>query len=634
MSVDKTLAQESSVLAARGLTAFRAGRVDEAETLCRRVTALQPDHFDALQILAICCSQRGDYDQALALLQHAIEVRPEAGPAIANLGNVLHQVGRDAEALGCFDRALACMPAQPELHVNRGNVLRRMRRVDEAILSYRNALALAPSHTGALQNLGNALRDQGRLEAALACFDAALQNAPRDPVAHYNRGVALKELQRWQEAARAFEVALQLRPDYAEAHHNLALAYREQQRPDEALASLGRALTLQPDFVGALVSRGHLLQALERYEDSLRDYDRALVLQPDQAGVFLTHGDALRCLGRYEEATRSYRRGLALQPDHPDAAKAHVNLAMCELLLGSYETGWAEMEWRWGDPGIQPPHGRPLDKLWLGKPDPSGRTILLHAEQGYGDALQFCRYAPMLARRGARVLLEVPTPLLALMRSLDCAAHLRASSDPEPDYELHAPLLSLPHAFGTTVSTIPAQVPYLFAPPERVAAWAQRLGRCTRRRIGIAWSGNPAHGNDAQRTLPPGQLAALLEPRAHPDIEWVSVQKEVTRSDAALLDRFGIAHFGGELRDFADTAALMMNLSLIVSVDTAPVHLAGALGRPVWVLLSHAPDWRWMLERSDCPWYPSARLFRQEIPGDWARVIQRVHAALNEPTQG
>jgi len=311
----------------------------------------------------------------------------------------------------------------------------------------------------------------------------------------------------------------------------------------------------------------------------------------------------------------------------PDYADAHYNEALCRLVLGDFDRGWEMQEWRWKTEQLRDSKHSFTQALWLGHENISGKTILLHAEQGFGDTIQFCRYVPLLAARGARVILEVQEPLRELMTGLVGATQVVCRGDPLPDFDVYCPLLSLPLAFGTRLETIPSAVPYLCASSQRMMDWDTRLGPKRRPRIGLAWSGLPTHKNDHNRSIRLGALLSLLDI----DATFVSLQKGVRPADATILkERSDLLHFGSEIRDFSDTAALISNLDLVISVDTSVVHLAGALAKPVWAMLPFTPDWRWLLDRDDSPWYPTVRLFRQDDTRAWDKVIARVHAALRD----
>jgi tetratricopeptide (TPR) repeat protein len=711
----------------RAYSAFNAGRFGEVEVICQRIVDAQPDHFDALHLLAIAQSRLGKTSVALANFDRALSVQPDSAEALCNRGIALHRLGRLDEAVAAFDRAIVIRPdfalplsnrgvvlhdlkryqeavaaydralaAQPDLaeaHSNRGNSLQALKRYEEAVASYDRALAARPDYAAALANRGNALCAMHRFDEALASYDRALALATNDPEVPFNRGNALHEMERFDEALASYDRALAMRPHYAEALTNRGNTLQKLGRMAEALASHDRALALQPAYLPALSNRGGVLREMRRFEEALASYDRALANEPDHAEILINRGNVLQNLRRFEEALASYDRALALRSDHvsalsnrggalygmgrlddamasldqaltikPDhaealisrgnfltnlkrfdeavvsyrrafaserhAAEAHFSESLCRLLTGDFERGLEQYEWRWETPRGRKDKRDFTQPLWLGADDISGKTVLLHAEQGLGDTLQFCRYAPLIAARGARVILEVQEPLRTLMDNLDGPETIIARGEPLPAFDVHCPLLSLPLAFQTRLETIPAAVPYLRASPQAIADWRQRLGRAGRMRrpaVGLAWSGLSTGSTSYSRSVP---LRALL-PLLDADATFVSLQKEVPAEDMALLnERTDIRHFGAELRDFSDTAALVTNLDLVISIDTSVAHLAGALGRPVWVLLPYDADWRWLLDRADSPWYPTARLFRQAETRDWDPVITRLCEAL------
>jgi Tetratricopeptide repeat/Glycosyltransferase family 9 (heptosyltransferase) len=393
-------------------------------------------------------------------------------------------------------------------------------------------------------------------------------------------------------------------------------------RCEEALEILDRALSISPDLAELFNNKGNALKYLARFDEALANYDRAIVLRPDYAEARSNRGNCLDEMGRYAEALACYNDALALQPGHADT---HWNIAVNRLRAGDLKTGWVENEWRWKIKSLQVKHRHFGQPLWIGAEPIDGKVLLLHNEQGLGDAIQFCRYVPLLAARGARIVLEIDGPLKELVSGLDGVSHSVVKGEALPDFDFHCPLTSLPLAFDTTLDTIPSTVPYISAGAP-VADCGARLSQ-NLPRIGLVWSGNPIHNNDRNRSMPLESLLPLLDVKA----QFVSLQKDVRRSDEAVLrERSDILNLGAELRSFADTAALIGQLDLVISVDTSVAHLAGALGRPVWILLPYVPDWRWLLDRDDSPWYPTARLFRQSQTREWHSVVDRMQRALTE----
>lgn len=637
-------------------TSHQAGRLSEAEQLYRQILAAQPDHSDSLHLLSVISYQRGDYAQALAQIDLALDKNPGNGllwnqrglslqrlkrfeealssidralaswpdhpEALCNRGAALYELKRFADALASYDRALAVRPHYAEAFCYRGSALFQLKRWEEALASYERALAIQPVYAEALSNRGDVLVALKLFDEALASYDHALAIAPDNAERLCNRGVALYELKRIEDALTSYDRARALGLDSAELHYNRGNVLLLLKQYDEALASFERTLTWWPDYAWAHCNRGIALHGLTRFEDALAAQERAVALAPGSAIAHSNYGLALHHLKRFDEAQASYERALALEPDLPDA---HYNEAYYRLLTGDLPLGWEKLEWRTGKSGHKRPIARPQ---WSGSQDIAGKTVFLHSADGFGDAIQFCRYAPLVAARGARVILEVLWPQQQLMRTLAGVTEVLAQGEPLPDFDLHCPLLSLPRAFRTALATIPAETPYLHAAASAVDAWNARLGPRNRPRIGIAWSGNPIHHNDRNRSI---GLRGFLPVLNGIDAAFVSLHRDVRAADAALLQEHSeILHFGEELKDYADTAALIANLDLVVAVDTSVAHLAGALAKPVWILLPFMPDWRWLLDRDDNPWYPTARLFRQDDTRSWDGVIARVRAALHD----
>jgi tetratricopeptide (TPR) repeat protein len=593
-------------------------RLAEAARLYHRILAYAPGDMQVLYLLGALECQRRDYEVAVTFLQQAVRADPRCAAPHAVLGMALLELGRSKEALESYDRALALDPDNSELLNNRSNALLQQGRVEEAIEGYDRALARKPDYVAAHVNRAGALLRQKRSEAALGALDRALAIDPVNVRALNDRAVALVGLRRPTEALACIERALKIGPRSAEALNNRGNALLGLTRPVEALASFDEALALAADDPQALNNRGNALRALNRAQEALSCYDRALRGKPGSSEILSNRGNVLRDLGRHEEALSSYARSLALDPDY---AMAHHSEAVCRLQMGDLEAGWREYEWRWRVELAERNLYRPQ---WRGQ-SLRGKTILLHAEQGFGDTLQFCRYAKLVAAQGGEVTLEVQPELESLLGRLTGVHHLLARDSPLPATDYHCPLLSLPLAFGTSIDSIPADTPYIEADDELLKRWHKRLGPRERPRVGLAWSGNPIHLNDHNRSIPLSALLKIVSTSA----QFVSLQKYVRSSDQAVLaGSSDILHFGDQLHDFSDTAALVGQMDLVITVDTVTAHLAGALGKPVWILLPFNPDWRWLLARADNPWYPSVRLFRQPAIGDWNSVLAEVASAL------
>ncbi len=489
--------------------------------------------------------------------------------------------------------------------------------------------AAPPRSTEAARSLAAASLDRGvaalqlrQPRAALACFEQALALDPTLASAHSNRGVALRQLQQLDAALASYDRAIALDSARAAAHANRADVLIALQRHEEALASAERAIALEARHADAHLNRGSALRALARTQDALAAYEQAIALRPDFAAAHSNRGAVLADLRRWREALASYDRALALQPNF---AEARFNRAVIRLQLGDF-TAWSDYEWRWYNENGKTFRERRsfVPPLWLGQLPLAGRRILLHAEQGLGDTLQFCRYVPQVAALGAQVTLEVQRPLATLLAGLEGVAQIVARGTALPQFDCHCPLLSLPLAFSTQLKTIPATHGYLRADPRELARWRTRLTERRRPRIGLTWSGNPHNPHDRHRNV---ALAELIEclPR---EFDYFCLQTQVRAADQMTLDAHPeIVNFAGEL-SFSATAALCELMDVVISVDTSIAHLSGALGRPTRILLAESGDWRWLLESELSPWYGAARLYRQTRAGDWRTVLLRLAADL------
>jgi len=612
-------------LFAEGLALHQAGRLGDAEEIYNKILAIQPDHFDSLHLLGVIFSQRGNHAEAVRQIDFALKTNPNDCLALNNRGVALKELKRFEEALASYDRALTMRPDFAEALSNRGVALYELKRFEEALASYDLALAVRPDYAEALSNRGNALKELKRFEEALASYDRALTLRPDYAETLCNRGLTLLELKRFEEALASCDRALMLRPDYPEALSNRGNALRQLKRFEEALASYDRALALRPDYAGALSNRGLILHELERFEEALASCDRALSVRPDHVEALLNRGNALSELRRFDEALASYDRALTLRPDY---AEAHLNEALTRLLVGEFEDGWEKHEWRWETKQHRSARRGFTQPLWTGRENIADKAVLLHAEQGLGDTIQFCRYVPLVAARAARVILEVQRPLHELMSTLCGATQIVSRGDPLPDFDMHCPLLSLPLAFGTRFESIPSMTPYLHTPTHTLRHWTTRLGSPDRPRVGICWAGRPNFKGDLSRSIGLSPMLPLLE---NTDVQFFGLQKDLRAGDTEILRHNPqITHLGDEIETFSDTAAVISSMDLVLSSDTSVAHLAGALGKPIWILLQCVPDWRWLLDREDSPWYPTARLFRQDETRDWDSVIARVRAALHD----
>ena len=637
-----------------------AGRLAEAETLYRRVLAQQPDNADAYASLGVAFGSQRKFEEAIAAFRQAMRIKPNLAEAHSNLGKVLQIKGNLEEALASYDRALTMRLDDSETLNNRGVVLSNLNRLEEALASFDRALSLRPDYAEALNNRGIALRNLKRLEEALASYDRALSLRPDYTDALNNRSITLWHLNRPEEALASCDQALAVRPDYAEALNNRGLALRDLKRLDEALASFDRALAVRLDYADALTNRGNTLRDLKRFEEALASYDRALTVWPDYAEALNNRGNALGDLNRFEEALASYDRALTVRPDYAEALKNRGNAlrdlkrieealasydnaiglkddyadallgrALCKLQLGQFLEGWSDYEWRWGAAdwsGKRPDFA--TFAIWHGE-YLEHRRLLVFREQGLGDIIQYARYLPLLVNRGPLITFLAPANLTRLLRPLTNEIEIISSIGPERKFDFQCALMSLPHRFGTELASVPNSIPYLRAEDALIARWRERIGAHDFK-VGIAWQGNPQGRIDKGRSIP---LTEFFPLGRIPGVRLISLQKEHGLEQLRQLpDDVTIETLGEDFDNgpdaFVDTAAAMKNLDLIVTSDTSIAHLAGALGRPTWVALSHVPDWRWLLDREDSPWYPTMRLFRQSERQNWQSVFARIEREL------
>jgi tetratricopeptide (TPR) repeat protein len=534
----------------------------------------------------VTLQRQGRLAEAEKIYTRILKNLPDQFETLQLLAELKMQRAKPGEALRLMTAAVAARPDSADAQIHLGHVLRALKRDTDALVSYERALAIEPRNIEALGNRGDILLTLRRPAEALACFDTVLGMSPQHSAARSNRGVALAALNRSEEALIDFETVI---------------------------ASAPNAMTL--------FNYGTSLAALNRHARALIAFDHVLSLDSNHVGAFNGRGVSLSALNRHVEAIASFDRALAVDPNHADA---HFNRALLLLAVGDYRRGLAEYEWRWKRSGAPAPHnfGRPL---WRGEYPLVRRTILLHAEQGFGDTIQFIRYAVLLARSGVKVILEVHGPLKPLLSRLEgCEAVIRLG-EARPGYDVHCPLGTLPQAFKTELATVPADIPYLFVDNGRASRWRPRLEAFGSRRVALVWAGNINHPNDHNRSIPLEKLRPLWSGEG---ARFVSMQRDLRAGDEEILATSPVLHLGGELTDFDDTAAVLDLCDLVITVDTSVAHLAAAMGRPVWILLPFFSDWRWMATGDSSPWYPAARLFRQPRPGDWESVIARVTSEL------
>ncbi len=538
--------------------------------------------------------QQGMLAEAGTMYRKILRRKPDSFEALHLAGVLALQTGRPAEGVELIGKALRLDGGSAAVHCDLGAGLRALQRHAEAIASYDRAIALQPDHAEA----------------------------------HYHRAGVLAQLRREAEAVAGYDQAIALKPGYAEAYSNRGVVLANLQRHEEALASFDRAIVLRPGYARAHYNRAKLLAELQQPADALASYDRAIALREDDAEAYCNRGVVLAGMQRNEAAVESFDRAIALRPDY---AAAHWNQGLCWLALGRLDLGWKLFEWR---KRLPMPLGNRMfpQPVWLGRESIAGKTLFIHWEQGFGDTLQFCRYAGMVRALGAQVVMSVQDPLLRLIGALGAGVEVVGGDERPAAFDFHCPMMSLPLALGTTLETVPGPLRYLSVDPAAVAAWRGRMAGLAGLRVGLCWAGNALRPSpsarllDRRRSVGLAQLAPLAGVLG---VQFVSLQKGNAAAQAAAPDVGVSLHdWTDELGDFADTAALIEALDLVITVDTSVAHVAGALGKPVWILNRFDGCWRWLLDRDDSPWYPTARLFRQPAPGDWDSVIAAVAAAL------
>jgi tetratricopeptide (TPR) repeat protein len=570
------------------LEQLHAGQLPEAQSNCRQVLLSDPEDAEAMHILARTHLLAGQLSQAVEWASQAIRKSPKP-VYLTTLGAALSQLGRPDEALQVFDKAVQLKPDDSELWCGLGKGLVNAARSSDALLCFQHAIALDPANGDAAYQAGHLLHGLGRFHEALISLDRSVERQGDHAPTFAMRGLVLAKLKRFEEAVRDYERAIRLDPNNVEACSNL----------------------------------GNALRALGQPEEALSWYDRSLAIAPNIANT-TNRAMTLTELGRFDDAMAAFQQAAGIDPNHPTLI---WNFALLKLWLGDFEGGWRGREARWSNPEIASAYPRLETPMWLGQETVAGKTVVVCQDEGLGDAIQFARYIPMLASRGAQIILVVDEPLCPLLSKLDGVSHCLPKKQGlvVPPFDFHIAMDSLPLAFDTRLETIPAPSAYLPPDADLVRTWEDRLGRRDRLRVGLVWSGNPKQSNNRNRAVPLPLLSKILDV----DATFVSLQKQPPPQDVGMLRELtSIVDHTAHLTDFAETAALVSCLDLVITVDTSVAHLSAAVGRPTWIMLAHVADWRWLLGREDNPWYPTARLFRQGATRDYASVVDRVHTEL------
>jgi tetratricopeptide (TPR) repeat protein/glycosyltransferase involved in cell wall biosynthesis len=605
-----------------GVVKQQSGQLTEAIAHYRQALEIDPNLGETASNLGSALAEAGDKEGAIAQYQRALSLNPNCAEALVNLGLLREEQGDVAEACSLYEQAIAVNPDCAVAYLNLGIALEERGKetganYDRAIANYQRAIDLDPNYVDALHNLGYASIRQGRIADAIAYYDRAMAVQPDLAETLIGLGSSLQQQDKLDEALAVCQQAIQQLPFHAGAHCNLGIVLHKQGKIVDAIACYQQALSLQPDFPEALNNLGKALEEAGNMAEAIDCYRRAIELKPGNVNPLNGLGKALHNGGQFADAVTCYSQAVQFNATNPES---HLNLGLALLLSGELQRGFSEYEWRLLIKEKQFPCHNFIQPIWDGK-DLEGKTILLCPEQGLGDAIQFIRYADLVKQKGGKVIVWCLPHLQRLFAQVSGIDELIINPDEAPDFQVHARLMSLPHILGTTLETIPANVPYLAPPPGLECA----LPNTPNLKVGIVWSGNPQHSQNKVRSFPLDLLAKLLE---IPGADFYSLQKQMTAEDRTWLEQMPVTDLSSGLHDMAVTAAVISALDLVISVDTSVAHLAGALGKPVWILLCFVPDWRWMLESEDSPWYPTARLFRQSSAGDWEGVFDRASLAL------
>jgi tetratricopeptide (TPR) repeat protein len=630
-------APQAHQLVLQSASLHQNGQSAQARALCLQALRIDPDCFEALLFLAFIALHAKQPQEAIDWVNQAIAQNDRHADAYFLRGEAQQMAGHDQAAAASYEAALSLAPKHVHALNNRGNAYFSLGLYERALESYNSAVELNPAQASFQNNRGLALKALGQLDPAIACFERAITLQPEYGLAHFNLGLSLFATGKFAEAVASHAEALRLMPAHAPSNTGHADALRAMSQYEASLASYDRALSLDPTNADIHNNRGLALHYWGKHEAALADYDAAIRLNSLHADARCNRGMALDALTRHAEALASYEAALAITPDH---AVAHFNHALCHLTLGNYGDGWPEYEWRWKTAQLASSQLICSQPLWLGGEALRDKRILVHAEQGLGDSLQFCRYLPLLSALGAQVFVQIQPPLVTLIERMDGISRVIAQGEPLPEFDFHCPLMSLPLALGTTLDTVPCPPRYLSPSQARSQAWAERLGPRTLPRIGLVWAGAPHLSRAVQRPVDQRRSIALssFAGLRTTNAQFYSLQKGLAAA-SQLRDLLGMHWNGpqiidhtGELHDFEDTAALVDQLDLVISVDTSVAHLAGALGKPVWLLNRFDTCWRWLSAGDRSVWYPSMKIFRQRSAGEWDEVIARVQAELMQFT--
>lgn len=651
----------------QALDLYQQGQLAAASKLFQQLSMAASHQIEALHMLAVIAMQNKQPAEAVRLLRKLLSMQPHHAGAMANLGSALKAQGKLDEALLCFDQSIKLLPNAPETFYNRGDTLRSVQRFTEAIDSYQQAIRLRPNYPKAYLNMGNALQSLQRYEEAVTCYQQVIAYQPQFATAYSNCGNALKALGRQAQALQYHDKAVALAPDNVDALMNRANLLFDMQQFADAIEGYQQAMRYAPVQLHWLSQQASAYNQLGRYAEAAQCYRQLIQLQPDNPLWHNLLGNALQEMGELEAAVQSYDQALALKPDYIEvysnrgiplyylqrldqamdsfdqAIKLNAsfqdvywNRALALLLKQDYLQGWQQYETRWNG-WMKKQRRHFTEPLWLGQFDIAGKTILLHAEQGYGDTLQFCRYASLVAGLRAKVILEVQAPLQPLLNKLAGMQQVIAQGQPLPAFDVHCPLMSLPLAFKTQIDTIPHASAYLSADSNKMAQWQANIHASDKIKVGVVWAASLRANElkiqawDQRKSIPLKLFADALQDC---EVDFYSLQKgepaesEIKQYLAQYWPAGNFYNLTEQIKDFSDTAALIAHLDLVICVDTSVAHLAAAMGKPTWILNRVDTCWRWLQQRSDSPWYDAVRLYRQPQYRDWQPVLAAVRQDL------
>ncbi len=559
-----------------------------------------------------------------------LDIDPDHPDALHQIGLIAHQTGKNDLASNLINMAIKVLPDYPIYHNSLGLVLKDQGKLAEAVACYEKAIGLKHDMIEAHNNLGVAFHYQRKLDKSIDCYRKALNIKPHTPEVHNNMGNALKDMGKFEEAIACYEKTVKIKPDYAEAWFNMGNTCHDMNEPNNAASCFQKALEIKPDYAEAYFNMGNVYHELDRISEAINCYRKVLQLKPEYTDAYDNMGKAYQDMGKLEAALSCYENTLRIEPENADA---HFDRSLVLLLNGNFKKGWQEYEWRFLRSEWKRTYPYHFNKPHWDGSSFSGKRLFIHSEQGLGDTIHFIRYLPMVKSLGGAVIFEAKKPLLNLFQDfpgIDELLEWSSVKKADTKFDFYLPLLSIPYIFGTTKQTIQAKVPYIYADPGAIEYWRDYMKE-PGFKVGLVWAGSPTNNDDRNRSC---ELKNFFPLSQIPEVQLYGLQKGADAAQVnGLPENMTVTNLGEKFKDFSDTAGVIENLDLVISVDTATAHLAGAMGKPIWTLLPFAPDWRWMLNRETTPWYPTMRLFRQPNRGNWEAVFQQVELELRKLIQ-